>query len=791
MDQTFVPENSRQPARLNLTRFGFATSILIFLFITFFVALALYQESPPRAADASAPTTDFSAARARRHLEVISQRTHPMGTGEHAAVRDYIVRELTAQGLEPEVQKTSVVASSRGTYRAGTVENIIARLKGRESGKAVLLVGHYDSVPTSFGASDDGSAVAAMLEALRALKATAPLKNDIIFLFTDGEETGSMGAQAFADEHPWAKDIGVVLNMEARGNSGPSLMFETSDQNGWLIRELARSAPHPVASSLLYEIYRALPNDTDLSVFKRKGYAGLNFAFINGHAHYHSLADNLDQLDMHSLQHQGANALALARHFGNLDLQNPRAENVVYFSLFGALLVYYSEMVSIILTVLVLLLFAGVLVIGFRKGFLSVGGILAGGLALFVSLLASALAVTMVWRTVRELHPEYGAILQGVTYNSDLYIVSFVTLAVAVTAVIYILFRKKVREANLLMGGLLWWVVLMVLTTVMMRGASYLFTWPLLFALIATAYLFVSQDQERNSLRRLLVLCLCSISGIVLLSPMIYLIFTAMPLNIAGGVSVLVVLLLGLLIPHLSLMTTERKKWWLPVGLFAVSLAFIIAGNFTSGFNKNRPQPDNIFYSLNADTGKAIWGSTDEEPDQWTQQFFPAGAGKGALSEYVPSEYDGFLRSDAPATALATPHIELLDDRTSDNIRTVRLHVTSQRQAPFISLEIDPQTRVMAAQIGGKPLGQGNDSTPAGSADAWRLLYFAPPAEGFDLTLATKSSAPFKIVLMDQSYEFPASLSTSIKPRPDYLIPTPYPYNPFGDSTFVTKTFTF
>ena len=132
------------------------------------------------------------------------------------------------------------------------------------------------------GAGDDASGVAAILESLRALKAGPPPDRDIIILINDGEEIGLFGAEVFAEEHPWAKDVGVVLNFDARGNTGPSFMFETSDGNGWLIEQMARALPHPMATSLTGEVYRLMPNDTDLTVYKKQGMAGLNFAFVGG-----------------------------------------------------------------------------------------------------------------------------------------------------------------------------------------------------------------------------------------------------------------------------------------------------------------------------------------------------------------------------------------------------------------------------------------------------------------------------------------------------------------------------
>src|SRR5205085_9205138 len=105
--------------------------------------------------------------------------------------------------------------------------------------RALMLAAHYGSGPTGPGASEDAAGVASLLETLRALKSGPPLKNDLVVIFSDAEELGLVGAHAFADENPWMKDVALVLNFEARGSSGPSMMFETSDGNGAPIPELA------------------------------------------------------------------------------------------------------------------------------------------------------------------------------------------------------------------------------------------------------------------------------------------------------------------------------------------------------------------------------------------------------------------------------------------------------------------------------------------------------------------------------------------------------------------------
>ena len=226
--------------------------------------LALWQLNPPRSLDASAPPSEFSSGRALKHIEAIAARPRPIGSAAHAETRDYLLRELSSLGLTAEVQRASGVNRRTGSaLSAATVENVLARLKGVTDGPAVLLVCHYDSVPAGPGASDDGSGVASLLETARALKTQTPLRNDVIFLFTDAEETGLLGAKAFAEEHAWVKEVGVVLNFEARGHTGQSIMFETSPDNRWLVEQFASAAQRTWVCRTQFRIPRrrdALPH---------------------------------------------------------------------------------------------------------------------------------------------------------------------------------------------------------------------------------------------------------------------------------------------------------------------------------------------------------------------------------------------------------------------------------------------------------------------------------------------------------------------------------------------------
>ena len=70
---------------------------------------------------------------------------------------------------------------------------------------------HYDSVPCSPGASDDGMGTATVIETARAIAAGAPLRRTVVIVLTDGEEAGLLGAEAFMREHPLAGTVHVVF----------------------------------------------------------------------------------------------------------------------------------------------------------------------------------------------------------------------------------------------------------------------------------------------------------------------------------------------------------------------------------------------------------------------------------------------------------------------------------------------------------------------------------------------------------------------------------------------------
>ncbi len=728
----------------------------------------------------NAPSTLFSAVRALRHLEQIASQPHPIGSAEHVRVRDYILSALAGMGLQPQVQQTVQLKESDSSALAARVSNIVARLPGKDNSKAVLLCAHYDSVVTGPGAGDDGAGVATLLETLRAIQAVAPLKNDVILLFTDAEENGLLGAGAFIEQHPWSQDIGLVLNFEARGNSGPVWMFETSFPNGWLIQEFGRAVPHPVASSAAPEIYKYMPYDTDFSRFLEAGIPGLNFACIRNPSSYHTRLDAPENLDLETLQHHGSYALALAGHFGNLDLKRESGDgtagSLVYFHLLGFKLFHYPESWVLPLLIVAVALFLTIMMVGLAKRRLTVGGIIGGFFKILLALLLVSLALTALWFALQLLDEAYAWMSMGHTYNDWLIFAGFASVTVAITLSLYRRFLNIVRAGNLAAGASLVWLGLAALSSVFAPGASYLFIWPLLFGLLSLGTSVVAS----SGLLHLFLLCLGAVPALVLFLPTVYTLYAGLGQPLSGMIMSSLALLIGLLAPQIAVVM-RPWKWLLPGVATLAGILFLIAGTIWNGFNAEQPKPNSILYGLNADMGDAVWASTDHEVDEWTQQFFRNSYGSGRIWEFLPADPPRVLRGPAPLASLAAPVVSLVEDRTSGGTRSLRVRIKSSRGAPNLAVEVSPPNYVQSIDLDGQPLKR---------AGRWVLIYFNAPDQGFDLVLRTRAGRSIRVRAIDQSYGLPAFPDFSIRLRPPDMMPTPF-QSRIQDCTFVSRSFSF
>jgi hypothetical protein len=769
--------------------------LALFLIMVGAAILSLYKTRPPAVVPASAPATVFSAERAMKHVGPISREPHATGSPEIYRVRDYILGELSSLGLQPETQLTLAQNPLRKDEVA-LAENILARIPGTNSSKAILFIGHYDSPPHSPGAGDDGAAVAVMVETARALTADSPLDNDVILLFSDAEESIIGGANA-ARAHPWLSEVGLVINLEMRGSSGPVYMFETGPENGRIIPELAKAISYPATSSLMRDVYTNMPNNTDFTAFREAGYAGFNFSVLESSTSYHTPIDTVANLDPRSLQHHGSNTLGIARHFGNLDLGDIKADDAVYFDILGATLIHYPGTLSIPLMIVTLLLFIGLVIFGVRKGYLTVKGIGQGFLAFLAVLVSGPGVVTLLWFVIRAVaNPP---IIQGDTYNSPLYFLGFGLLIVAITAAIYNWFGRKVSTANLSVGALLWWALFLLGITFIFPMANFFFLWPLVFALIGLGYWLSTEGLESLSWTGVAVLSVTALPGLLMVPPALYSVLMGLLalVSVTGAGLVLLSFLLGLLVPHLTLMThlfradSERSQWWLPAGSAVVGIVAVIVAMASIRVDADHPRLVSLIYGYDTQSEEAIWATVDSSAysQEWIDQFVSEQATSEPLPQFVGSEWPIFRFDQAPVAPLSLPQIEVLEETQEGDIRRIRLSITSSQGATQARFYIEPPVEVLSVELNGQPLAMAEN--PPDREELWTLSYFGPLTTGLELSLEIRSPQAVNMRVVEVARGLPDIPGQSFSPQPVYLVPFSCFCRDDSHMTYISSSFTF
>jgi hypothetical protein len=699
-------------------------------------ALGLLHARGPSPLGAAAPPGEFSAGRSMAHLRQIARVPHPVGSAANAEVRAYLLTQLRALGLEPQVQDAVGVSRTALGGNAGKVHNVLARLPGRTPGKAVMLSAHYDSVPTGPGAADDGASVAAILETLRALRVGPPLEHDVIVLFSDGEEAHLLGAEAFVAGHPWARDVGLALNFEYRGNSGPMMMFETSVGNGRLIPGFARAAAHPVGSSLLYEVYKLLPNDTDMSPFKRAGIPGMNFAAIESPYSYHAEIDVPDTLDQRSLQHEGDLMLSLVRHFSRDDLSGLAAPDRVYFDVPGGLL-HYPASWAFALALVPAALLAWLLWQGRRQGRIRTARAVLAVPVFLLMLVALAGAAQLLWRGVAAAHPLYTQFIGP--YNSQWYLLAFMALVGGGYVGLQAVLARWFGALELAAGAMLCWQALLLTSALAMPGASFMLMWPLL--LMLAALVLLQRAATLSGTARAVWLLAAAAPSILLFAPLLRSLYIGLGPKAVMVPAAVLVLLLGLLSPLLALLT---RRWLLPVLPVAAGVLALVAGSATAGFSAAQPRPSELSYVVDGAAGAAYWVSGNPEPEPWSAAYVDTAKGRRALPQLFGDLPGVWWGAPAPAEEIAAPRIDVVGDRRDGTERILELSVQSRREAARLTVTVEGAP-VLASTLQGRALAQG-------LRPGWTVHGYALDGDPLAITLHVPAGEPLRIRATDRSH---------------------------------------
>ncbi len=743
--------------------------------VLFALTALIYRAPSPLALTGN--SEQFSAARAGQILQrlVGDGVPHPLGSLANAKMRERVIQELQAIGLEPELQ--SGMACHDGDA-CGLVTNIVARLDGSAGEEqAVLLSAHYDSVPAGPGAADDGAGVAAVLEIARLLKQGPALRHPVIVLIDDGEEAGMLGAQLFVSAHRWAKQVGAAVNLEARGTSGPSFMFETGSANDWLMGIYAGAMTRPMTNSVYYLAYKLLPNDTDFTVYKTVDYQGFNFAFLGDVEHYHTPLDRVENTDLGSLQHQGANALAVVRALGRSELKDPPRAQAVFFDWYGLVLVHWraalTRFAAIGAAVLLTLLYVRLA----RREELRSAEVWRGTAALLGSWCCCVILAALDLLLLRRL----GAVPTG-QYPWIAHPLPMLISANLLALLAPALAARVLAKHSGFWG--LWTAVqglnalLCLILSLTVPDLSFLFLIPLLVALLSAVPAALAQRPPPWMRAIAVLLPLLAATSVTLpLTRFLYMALGALGWCVTSAVVGLGVLGLA---PLMARATARTRRIFIGVPLVCLLVCTLITWTLPM-YSTAWPQRVNVDYLVDADTGQAHWLALADSGRLPPQVRAAAPFETAARTPYPESADRGFL-APAPLLSLAAPELLVRSATLGNGQAHYRVRLSSARHADEIYLVFAASEQVHYAELESErgPLRVRLWPWPNGATVLdLKTMDDAPAEVSFDMPV---QPAP-KVLLLDQSFALPDQAATLLAARTGESTASQD-----GDVTIVTRT---
>lgn len=745
------------------------------IMIALLLALVLLRQQPPAPKGAGAAPDEFSAGRAwALEQEILAEDIpHYVGSPQNDIVRERIAAAFEDLGYEVEVQETVACRSKSGAYsQCAPIKNIVTRLPGCEDGPAFMLVAHYDSERAAPGTADDGSSVVEILEIARILKEEGSHRNPVVFLITDAEETGLLGAQGFVDDHPWAGDVAVALNLEARGTRGLSFMFETSAGNTWLVKAYARSVPRPSSSSLHYEIYKILPNDTDLTVFRSAGMAGLNWAFIGRSSHYHTPLDNAQNLQLSSVQHQGDSVLAVARELAKMDLSSPPPGDAAWTDLMGFATIWWPASWTLPLAVLALLLLLVVAIWLIRRhGALSPSGLLLGLLAAFLTLVLTillGLGLTLLISAIAGVPSPWYAYPVATR-------VAVWAGALLAGGLVGTLLARRAGAWGLALGAWLLWALLALLLSLAIAGVAILLLLPTFAAgLIYAAVAFTPLYEKPWAGEAALILA--SLVGAAIWLPLALAFESAVSFDLSPAITFSLGLVVSTLAPLWALPGDQpRMRRWLLIGSGAAVLLATVIAILLPPYSASDPQQVNLFHFEDVDRDEVYWMASSEQGPLPVALQTRLGAEPLPIFPWIGQPLHVVA---AQSTASPPPGLEVVSVNDAGGGRTIEARLRSDRGGDWISLHV-PAGTLLSVGVEGYDL-------PVNRDEAWNGYYtldcHGRACHGLPVRLGFETTDPVEMLVIDRSSGLPAGGDAWTEARGPTAVPVSE-----GDLTIILK----
>lgn len=698
---------------------------------------------------------DFSYDNVMLSVGNIAAQPHPVGSSGHQLVARYLENQLTQLGVDFEIQRTFVSEKVQGGRIYAGVKNFCVRLKGEGSGHTVLFAAHYDSIPNSPGAGDNAISVAALLEALRWASKNKH-RNDLMFLFVDSEELQLLGSKAFVETHSWAREVDLFFNFEGRGNAGSVYAFETTGSNLTLMREMRKALPWMKGTSLANDLYALMPNTTDFSHFKTLDRVqGVGFAHIGGPEHYHASTDSPAAVSTQTIRNHARNAHGLVAYFGSAALAEKGKGQAVFFYLPILGSVVYSQQwnmpIFIFTGVLVLLAFGVV----FWKKHRVFKSFVLGLVVWPLVFLTGPIASIFFWNLSRIFNPHMDDNLAGHASYAMLFFMGLGFLTLACGWAIVGWFVKRFPPSALHLSLMVWWFAIAGLSALYSPGSLYALTLPLLVLL---PVLVVTLIRNSQGWQLSTAFVFAGIPSLLLLFPLCYPIFLALPMTLVIVSGVLLAISVSWFLPSLAGLSKLR---WLSGVCFALGLGCTLLGTF---YNRSmpvkKPIPESLSYGVDHETEEAFWLSSDWKPGPWTTSFLKTAQPRAP--HFLPGVKRLFLYGAATFQALDAPRIEVLADERQGKRRRLKILIQSTIKAENMFLEFASGSPVLSFTLGEEQLHRVTHP----------LRIFGIPASGLEFDIEVPATRDLEFKLVEMKRGLPA-----VAQRPSHSAPSPWlPY---------------
>lgn len=755
----------------------------IFITLLLMIALAFFIKSSLGVIDSipeTAPETVFSAERAKNMLNDLlkEQVPHPVDSQANRVVEYRIVEKLRAMGYQEEIQQTTECRDYEvGVARCVQVRNIIVSIDGSDgvgenNQNGILLAAHYDSVGAGEGASDAGSAVATLLEIARLLTLELRPKNSIVLLFNEGEEFGLFGAHAFMRQHPLAKSLKLAINIEARGSDGQSVMFETGENSGWLVEEYIASTPAPLSSSLFYEVYKILPNDTDLTVFKEHGLQGLNFAHGGNEPHYHTPLDNLENLKLGTIQHHGENVWGVLKSIKDKDLSNLNEENIVYTDIIGQFVIKWQESTSLIISIILFLLFIVIARNLASKAELN-GRSIRRGVYTFFTLLVLLSAAALLLQTMAQMASGGSAPWRVDNFPMQLALWSSLTL---IGLVVGRWFTKKTCPVNFMLGLLICWLILSIVTSILMVGISYLFIVPSSFAIVIL-FLLPLAKKYLASTGIAGSLVLISLVVAIIFLPIVYVLELMVSYQMSLAIGLMLSFVISSMTPLMAIKAESLKySANLNYGLIAVLLIGFIMTVTQPAHTTFIPQALNITHIQNDDGQSAVIAGTANNPPSEELKAMMTSA---EVSSAVPWSSVASFNHKVDNLGLVAAEVEILSSEPIDEGRVVRLRLkAADENFRDLHLYAKGESKLKTISYSGKTLNFADEKAIRNGHYEFQCRGLN--CQSMEVTLTFSSQEKTEIIIVKSLTGLPASEQDFADNRGGAAVP-----RQFGDRTAI------